>query len=62
MKSITILSFFCFLTLLSCKKNRTCECSNAYATYDAGDVDKTKGRAKKYCESLSAGETKCKLK
>ncbi len=47
---------------MSCSKERTCECTNSNSTYDAGTVDQTKSQAKKYCEGLSAGDTKCKLK
>lgn len=46
----------------SCKKERTCQCTNSIATYDAGTTDGTKNQARKYCKTLSAGETECKLK
>lgn len=62
MKFLASLVFLAFFTLVSCKKEYTCECSNTYSTYDAGTVEKTKGQAKKHCKSLSAGETTCKLK
>lgn len=40
-----------------------CECTNSQGTYIAGEVEKTKRQAKKYCkEELSSGETVCKLK
>ncbi len=54
--------FICLVSLISCKKDRTCECTNSISTYDAGTVEKTKSQAKKYCKSLTAGETTCKLK
>jgi hypothetical protein len=57
--NMALLSIFIFV---SCKKERTCECTNTYSTYDAGTVEKTKSRAKKYCEDLSVGDTKCTLK
>jgi hypothetical protein len=50
------------ISFMSCSKERTCECTNSNSTYDAGTVDQTKSQAKKYCEGLSAGDTKCKLK
>jgi len=62
---MTLLRFVaCFfvLSLVSCKKERTCECTNSNGTYDAGTVEKTKRQAKKYCEGLSFGETTCQLK
>lgn len=54
--------FIAFIGLFSCKKTRTCECTNSQGTYIAGEVDKTKRQAKKYCKELSAGETTCSLK
>ena len=62
MKLTLILAIFATASLFSCKKDHTCECTNSYSTYDAGTVEKTKNQAKKYCESLSEGETKCKVK
>lgn len=62
MKITKIIAFFALFTVVSCRKEYTCQCTNTFSTYDAGTVEKTKGQAKKYCESLSAGETKCKLK
>lgn len=59
-KIITLIMLTLFM--LSCKKNRTCECKNSNGTYDAGDVEATKMRAKKYCEDLSDGQTQCYLK
>ncbi|MES2131516.1 MAG: hypothetical protein V4506_04145 [Bacteroidota bacterium] len=62
MRFTLLIVFFAVFTITSCKKERTCECSNSYSTYDAGTIEKTRGQAKRYCEKLSAGETKCKLK
>lgn len=62
MKLTLLLASFALLTATSCKKDYTCECTNSFSTYDAGTVEKTKGQAKKYCEKLSEGETKCKVK
>jgi len=62
MNLIRIAAVLTVLSLVSCKKERTCECSSSVGTYDAGTVEKTKSQAKKYCKSLSAGETTCKLK
>lgn len=62
MKFATTIACLTFLTLFSCKKDHTCQCSNSFSTYDAGTVEMTKSQAKKHCKSLSAGETTCKLK
>ena len=62
MKLTLIIVLSAFFALVSCKKERTCECSNSYSTYDAGTVEKSRSQAKKHCEALSAGETRCKLK
>lgn len=62
MRFTLLIAFFAVFTITSCKKERTCECSNSYSTYDAGTIEKTKGQAKKYCKSLSEGETVCQLK
>jgi hypothetical protein len=62
MKITSIYLLFILFTLISCKKERTCVCTNSIATYDAGTTDGTKSQAKKHCESLTAGETTCKLK
>ena len=59
-KSISLL--FILLIVISCKKERTCVCTNSIASYDAGTTDGTKNQAKKYCQTLSVGETTCKLK
>jgi len=62
MKPQTLLSLFTLFMMVSCTKERTCQCKNATSTYDAGTVDKTKSQAKKYCKTLSAGDTVCDLK
>lgn len=62
MTFLRVFAIFFALSLISCKKERTCECTNSNGTYDAGTVEKTKRQAKKYCEGLSFGETTCKLK
>jgi hypothetical protein len=59
MKVIALLFLF---FLVSCVKEHTCVCKNSIATYDAGKVDKTKSQAKKYCQSLSSGDTSCDIK
>lgn len=58
------LTFAIFLALLitSCKKERTCQCTNSNGVYDSGTTDGTKSQAKKYCKTLSTGETECTLK
>ncbi len=55
------LIFLLFFTM-SCKKNRTCVCTSSAGSYEAGDIEKTKSQAKKYCKDLSVGETNCELK
>lgn len=62
MKFLAIPVFLALFSLVSCKKEYTCQCSNSFSTYDAGTVEMTKMQAKKHCKSLSAGETTCKLK
>lgn len=62
MKSIQIITLLMLLLSVSCKKERTCQCTNSYTTYDAGTLDGTKSQAKKYCKTLTSGETECKLK
>jgi hypothetical protein len=57
-----IIALFAFVLLISCKKERTCECTSSNGTYDSGTLDATKSYAKKYCKDLSVGETTCKLK
>jgi hypothetical protein len=62
MKIIKICALFIVFLSVSCKKERTCECSSSKGTYDSGTLDASKSYAKKYCKDLSAGETVCKLK
>jgi hypothetical protein len=62
MKFPVISVFLALFSLVSCKKDYTCQCSNSFSTYDAGTVEMTKPQAKKHCKSLSVGETTCKLK
>lgn len=62
MKCFIIMACSTLALLSACKKERTCQCSNSFSTYDAGTVEMTKMQAKKHCKSLSAGETTCQLK
>ncbi|MES2763273.1 MAG: hypothetical protein V4677_13760 [Bacteroidota bacterium] len=62
MKLIGIFTLLMLFLVISCKKERTCECSNSSGTYIGGTIDGTKSYAKKVCKDLSAGETTCKLK
>ncbi len=50
------------ISLSSCKKNYTCECTNTNGTYVAGEVEATKSKAKKHCEGLSTSNTECVAK
>lgn len=50
------------LFAFSCKKTYTCECKNAFSTYNAGEKEGTRWQAKKYCKSLSTSSTECYLK
>jgi hypothetical protein len=60
MKKIIVLIIV--LTTFACKKVRTCECTNANGTYNGGEIDATKYKAKKICASLNNATTTCKLK
>lgn len=62
MKFIRIIALFGFLAFISCKKNRSCVCTNSQGIYNAGEVEMTKSQARKYCKGLSSGETTCELK
>ncbi|MBA3664605.1 MAG: hypothetical protein H0W61_10400 [Bacteroidetes bacterium] len=62
MKKITIIAVIVSCTLISCKKDRICECKNSNGTYDAGEVTATKMQAKKLCKDLSTSSTQCYLK
>ena len=57
-----IFIFLGFVLVTSCKKTRICECKNTNGSYDAGEIDATKYQAKKYCKTLSSGDTQCYLK
>jgi hypothetical protein len=48
--------------LSSCKKTYICQCTNSNGTYDAGEVEATKNKAKKHCQSLGSGSTSCDIK
>jgi len=61
MKIIHICALFLLFCAVSCKKERTCQCTNSNGTYDSGTLESTKSYAKKYCKTLSAGETTCEL-
>lgn len=62
MRFVVNIVLLCLFTLVACTKERTCQCKNSTSTYDAGTVDKTRAQAKRYCKTLSAGETVCSLK
>ena len=62
MKITSIVALLATLLMLSCKKERTCKCTNTNGTYDAGTTDGTKNQAKNYCKTLSTNETTCELK
>jgi hypothetical protein len=62
MRKIIYICIGCAFVLVSCKKDRECECKNANGAYPAGNVEGTKYQAKKYCKSLSDGNTECYLK
>lgn len=61
MKAIIFVSFFLSVGFSSCKKNYTCECKNANASYPAGEIETTRSKAKKYCQDLSTADTKCNI-
>jgi hypothetical protein len=62
MKLILSFTFIALNLFISCKKDHTCTCTNSLTTYDAGTTNCNKTQAKKYCKSLSEGETKCEIK
>ncbi len=62
MKKLIYILFAFGILFISCKKNRTCECKNANGIYDAGEIETTKYKAKKYCKDLSTTSTNCYLK
>ena len=49
-------------SLASCKKTYQCQCTNSNGTYDAGEVEAMKNKAKKHCQSLGSGSTTCDIK
>lgn len=62
MKRIIYISIFSAIGLTSCKKNYVCECKNSNTTYIAGETEGTRSQAKRYCQDLSSGDTKCNIK
>jgi hypothetical protein len=58
----TLLILTVTFILASCKKNYQCQCTNSYGTYDAGEIEDTKRKAKKHCQSLSTSTTTCDIK
>jgi hypothetical protein len=62
MRIAGVILLFAGLGTASCKKNYTCECTNANGTYIAGEVETTKAKAKKHCEGLSTSSTECVAK
>jgi len=61
MRKIVFLAMMCVLAV-SCRKKWQCECSNTNGTYIAGDIEATRSKAKKHCESLSTADTRCNIK
>ncbi|MBL7902655.1 MAG: hypothetical protein JNK73_11725 [Bacteroidia bacterium] len=62
MRHFSAILIFVIMSLASCKKNYTCECTNSNGTYIAGEVEATKSKAKKHCEGLSTNSTNCLAK
>lgn len=62
MKWVRVIFAMSVFIMGSCVKDRTCECKNSNSKYDAGEIEATKGQAKKYCKGLSGGDTECYLK
>ena len=60
-KKYLTIAFFA-VTISSCKKDYTCQCTNANGTYDAGQTTDTEEGATTYCKSLSSTSTNCDLK
>jgi hypothetical protein len=57
--------FFAVIILflaISCRKERTCQCTNSNGSYESGALESTRTYAKKYCKSLSSEDTNCELK
>jgi len=61
MKKIIFILIFSVIGFSSCKKNYVCECKNSNTTYIAGETEGTRSKAKKYCQDLSSGDTKCNI-
>ncbi|MBL7913360.1 MAG: hypothetical protein JNJ41_20020 [Bacteroidia bacterium] len=61
MKKVIYILVFFGIGITSCKKTYQCECKNANATYIAGEKEGTRNQAKKYCQDLSSGDTKCNI-
>ncbi len=61
MKTLIYISIFSAIGFTSCKKNYVCECKNSNTTYVAGETEGTRNKAKKYCQDLSSGDTKCNI-
>lgn len=58
----TFIAIGCLIVITSCNKTRTCECTNSNGKYIAFEYEDTKHKAKKTCEGLNSGDTKCELK
>ncbi|MBA2614007.1 MAG: hypothetical protein H0U95_18740 [Bacteroidetes bacterium] len=61
MRTIFYVLIFLACGLFSCKKTYICECKNSNTTYVAGEKEGTRNQAKKYCQDLSSGDTKCNI-
>ncbi len=69
MKKIIVLTTLGILTLVSCKKDYTCECTNTFLTNTyttSSEINDTKKNAEKECESGSSSgngsSSICKLR
>lgn len=51
----------CAFVATACKKDHDCVCTNSNGSYTAGTIKDTRMRAKKQCENLSTGDTKCTI-
>jgi hypothetical protein len=61
MRTAIYIIIFSAVGFTSCKKNYVCECKNSNGTYVAGEKEGTRNQAKKYCQDLSSGDTKCNI-
>lgn len=61
MKKIIYITIVAAIVFTSCKKNYVCECKNSNTTYVAGETEGTRSQAKKNCQDLSSGDTKCNI-